>query len=233
MKKLRHTIFLIFVFLFSFSIAIFGISEIYAGTLGDSADKIKSGLFSSNSGNQTIVNVEKGDKGLDMNEDKSYKESTITITADIFPFTALSSMGGRQFSQDSFTIGVMYKVDEHWQGVAQWANLKHQSIDNIEYKSTHYMFGIGLRWTISSELDQQIQINGGVSSSEIKRGGEGIEDFEQPAWGEVKYLWCADNTAYGIKIQAMDIPNKADNDDDYRNYGYVIFSFNFEVGLPE
>ena len=209
----------------------FTISEVYAGTLGNASGKKVGDFFSSNSGNQTVVNVEKGDKDLESNEDKAYKESTITITADILPFTMLTSMGGRQFSQDSFSVGMMYKVDEHWQGVLQWSNLKHDSIDNVKYDSTHYMAGLGLRWTIGAELDQQVQINAGLSSSEIKRDDESVGDFEQPVWGEAKYLWCADNTAYGLKLQVMDIPNKADNDEDYRNYGHVLISFNFEVGI--
>ena len=224
---------------FSFYIALFltcffmlavSVPNMHAGALGAVKEKT-TGLFSNNSGNQTVVNVEKGDKDLETNEGKAYKESTITITADIIPFTMLTSMGGRQFGQDSFMAGMLYKVDEHWQGVLQVASLKHSSMGGVEYESMHYMAGIGLRWTFGIDLDQQIQMNGGLADSEIKRDGEVIEGFEQPAWFEAKYLWCADNTAWGLKMHVMDIPNTADNDEDYRNYGHVIISFNFEVGI--
>jgi hypothetical protein len=182
----------------------------------------------------------KNSKGIINNEnavnnqgETIYKESKFTANFDVLPFTLLTSMGGRQFSTDSYIIGVTWKLDQHWQIVSQVEKLKNESIDDVDYFVTHYLAGVGIRWYLADGV--QAMVNTGFGSSEILRddGDEQskIKDLEAPVWFETKVLWVSDNTGYGVKLQALDMPNKAETEAELRNYGHVIITFSVDVGF--
>ncbi len=206
--------------------------SLYAGVIGGGTEKTTSVFGGKNSGNQTIVNVQKEQPDPDLmpNEDKSYKESKITLTVDaaayVFPF----GYAERQFSQETFALGAMWKVDGHWQGVVKYMNLNLEFADGERYTAKHYMYGIGLRWTAGNG-EHQIQLNAGSSNSEVEWKGEG--SYDTPVWAEAKYLWCADNTAYGVILSFMDMPKKAEENEQFENAGAAVVAFTFEVGIAD
>lgn len=234
--------FFIALFLTCFFTLIVLIPSAYSGVLGKTPETLKektSSFFGGSTNNQTVVNVESSpDQDLAANDEKVYEEATHNFTGDFPQVIVMSSMGGRQVSPDSFTIGYMYKLNEHWQGGAEYLTLNSLSIENVKYKSVHALAFIGIRYTIAMEY--QLQFNGGLSmTSEITRNdneGSGdvvVGDYDTPVFGEIKFLWCSDNTAYGVKYQMIDIPNKAEKEEDYRNFGHSAISFNFEVAFGD
>ena len=219
MKKL----FLLFSLLFCFSVT-------YGQVVQNTTRSFKEAIGINTTENKPVVS---SNNSVNSQGEEIFKESKFTATADLFPVTLLNSMGGRQVSTDSFIIGALWKLDQHWQLVFEWENLNNKSIDNVEYIATHYLVGAGIRWYLADGV--QAQLNGGVGSSEILRNDGGdkstVKNLEVPVWGEGKVLWVSDNTGYGIKIQALDMPNKAENEANLRNYGHVIVTFSIEVGL--
>lgn len=210
------------------SVFLFVSSVVFAGSLG-----VSSGLSGSeNKGIQTIINnnvqKEKPDPDLQANEDKAYKESKLTLFFEAAPYVFPFGYTMRQFSQSTYAIGAMWKVDEHWHGLVKYMNYDIKGPDGENYTALHYMYGIGMRWTVSQ--DHQVQLNIGSSSSEVNW----IDgSYEMPVFGEAKYLWCSDNTAYGFVMGVMDMPKKHKEGDRYENAGFMYVSLTFEVGLPD
>jgi hypothetical protein len=211
-----------------FLIFIFISTQAFAGALGNAVGKTKS-VFSGD--NNTIVNVEKEDRPEEFvpTEDKGYRESEITLLAEFGPYMFPSGSTKRQFSQDTFAIGALWKISDHFQLIGKWLNYEVNSPDgDSSYKATHYMYGAG--WRMTTLSDQQVQINVGTASSEVKWIDGG--DYEMPVWGEFKYLWCADNTAFGIVTTVFDMPSKKETNDGFKNAGFLSVGITFEVGLP-
>lgn len=202
-----------------------------AGPLSTAVDKTK-GVFGNNSGNQTIVNVEKPQQEAVASNNTSgagYVESEVTIIVEFAPYIFPSGSTNRQFAQQTFTVGGLWKINEHFQLVGKWMEYNVKSPDGDEdFKATHYMYGAG--WRMSTSQEQQIQINMGSSSSDVKFLDDG--EYELPVWAEFKYLWCSNNTAYGIVANVFDMPKKESDNDNFKNAGFISVGLTFEMGLP-
>jgi hypothetical protein len=207
----------------------------YAGTL----QKKSSSFFGDKVTNNNNFNM--GSNSADTSKvSQDYAGPTESVwNLDLygFDFNLPDQPANEQFIQAVTGFGVTYKFNEHmhiW-GRYSFFTVTGVKLDDVDtdWEHVHYVGGAGIRFNINER--NRLTANLGVSNSKVKETKEygEIEELTTGIVLDTKYLWTANNMAYGVMLSMVQVGSKSEELESHHKGGYVSVGAVFQFGLPE
>lgn len=137
------------------------------------------------------------------------------------------------------SFGATYKFSEQAHFFTRYSTFVVDGVElegvDTQWQHEHIALGYGLRFSLVGKTPKQLVVNLGVTRSKINELAKfgTIPNLEMGIVADIKYLWVAESSNYGINLTVVEVESTAETFESYHKGGYMSIGFVYSVGIDQ